>query len=58
MKCSSVEERRASMNEVSLVHELVGLNRALDVVAVNADGNTHEYVLRTLCDVAVETKEV
>ena len=34
------------------------MNRALDVVAVNADSDAHEHVSRPFSDLAIETKEI
>ena len=41
-----------------LAHQVVSLEDLLDVVPVNADGNTHDHVLRPLGNLAVDAEEV
>jgi hypothetical protein len=52
---TSIEQGRRSMSEVFLGHEMVGLNGLLDIVTVNANGNTHQQVLGTLSNLAVDS---
>ena len=54
MRCSCIEESWGGVNEVSLRHVLVRLNRALDVVTVNANGNAHERVLGPFSGLPIE----
>ena len=58
MRCSCIEESWGGVDEVSLRHIGVCLNCAFDVVAVNADSDAHEHVLRPFSDLAIETKEI
>ena len=58
MRCSCIEESWGGVDEVSLRHIVVRLNCAFDVVAVNADSDAHEHVLRPFSDLAIETKEI
>ena len=46
------------MREVLLGHELVGLDGGVDVLAVNADRNSHNHVLGPLRDLAVAAHQV
>ena len=46
------------MREVAFGHEVVGLNDAIYVVAMNADCHSHDHVLRTLSDATVDSEEV
>ena len=46
------------MGEVAVRHEVVGLEDALDVVAVDAHRDAHDHVLRALSDTAVDAEEV
>ena len=43
-----IEECGGRVREVLLGHEVIGLKDSLDVIAVDADGNTHEHLLRAL----------
>ena len=56
--CAGVEEGRGGVGKPALRHQVVGLDCALDVVLVDADGDAHEHVLRTLGDLAVELQQV
>ena len=58
MRCSCIEESWGGVDEVSLRHIGVCLSCAFDVVAVNADSDAHEHVLRPFSDLAIETKEI
>ena len=49
---------RGSVGEVSLRHEVVGLDRLLDVVSVDSDGDSHDHVLGALGNVAVDSEQV
>ena len=53
-----VEERGRRVREEALRHELVRLERGLDVGQVDADRDAHDHVLRALDDLAVEPAEV
>ena len=46
------------MGEPALGHVVVCLKRALDVLAVHADGDAHVHVLRPLRDLAVQLQQV
>ena len=46
------------MGEVSLRHEGVGLNDLVNVGSVNANSHTHDHVLWSLDDLAVDAKKV
>ena len=39
-------------------HEVICLNSFFDVVAVNADGYSHEHVLWSLSDFAIDSQQV
>jgi hypothetical protein len=36
----------------------VRFNDAVEIASMNADGDTHEHVLRTLCDTTVDPQKV
>lgn len=55
---SGVEQGRGGVCEVTVGHQEVRINGALNVTAMDADSNTHEHVLRALGDLAVDTKKV
>jgi hypothetical protein len=46
------------MRKEALAHEMVRLNGALDVVAVDTDGDTHEHVLGTFGNATIDTEQV
>ncbi len=46
------------MGEVLLRHEVVRLDGTLDVLAVDTNSDTHEHVLGSLGDLAVDAEEV
>ena len=56
--CPGIEERGRRVREVALRHQVVGLERSVDVLAVDANGHTHEHVLRTLGDLASDLEQV
>jgi len=53
-----VEQCRGGMGEVPFGHEVVSLEDALDVRAVDANGDTHDHVLWALGDAAVDAEKV
>ena len=56
--CTSVEEGRGCMGEVSLRHEIVSLDDSINVACVDTDGNAHDHVLGSFDDLAVDSEEV
>jgi hypothetical protein len=46
------------MCKVSLRKTVVGLNDARHVVSVNANGNTHQHVLRTFGNLVLHLEQV
>jgi hypothetical protein len=42
------------MGEVSLGHEVVCLDHLLDILTVNTDSHSHNHVLRSLDNLAVD----
>ena len=46
------------MGEVTLGHEVVRLNGALNVASMDTDSDTHEHVLWSLSDLAVDPQEI
>jgi hypothetical protein len=46
------------MREVPLRHEVIRLNNAIEVGAVDSDGDPHDEVLRPLYDASVEAEQV
>ena len=46
------------MCKVFAGHQIVCLDRALNVVTVDSDRHTHDHVLWTFCDLAIEAEEV
>mgnify|MGYP001587020265 FL=1 len=58
MRSTGVEESRGGVGEEALRHEVVRLKDAVDVAAVDTDGDAHEHVLRALSDLAVDAEEV
>ena len=58
LRRTGVEEGRRGVGEPALAHQVVGLDGGLDVLLVDADGDAHQQVLRTLGDLAVDLQEV
>jgi hypothetical protein len=58
VRCAGVEEGRAGVCEETLRHEVVGLDNAIDIVAVDANGDTHEHVRGSLCNASIDAEEV
>jgi hypothetical protein len=46
------------VSEKALGHEMVRFEDAFDVVAVDANGNTHDHVLWSFGDFAIAAEEV
>lgn len=46
------------MDEPLLGHEVVGLDGLVNVSAMDADGNSHQHVLRSLDRAAVDLEQV
>ena len=55
---TGVEEGRGRVGEVSLGHEVVGLEDTVEVAAVDTNGDTHDHVLGTLGGAAIDTEKV
>jgi hypothetical protein len=58
VRCSCTEEGGGGVCEVFVGHVVVGLDSGLDVAAVDANSDTHDHVLRSLGDFAVDAEEV
>jgi len=54
----SVEEGGGGMSEVALGQQVVRDDGGVNVLAVNADSDTHEHVLRTLGHFVVDAEQV
>jgi hypothetical protein len=54
----SMKEYRRGLREITLAHEMVRLDGALDVRAADANRDAHEHVLKAFCDAPVEAEEV
>ena len=46
------------MSKVSLTHQVIGVERFLNVAVVDTDGHTHQHVLRSFSDHTVEFQKV
>ena len=55
---TSIEQGRRRVREVFLRHELVGLDRGINIRTVNTNGHAHDHVLRPLRDLAVAAHQV
>mmetsp|Transcript_92793 Transcript_92793/g.267929 ORF Transcript_92793/g.267929 Transcript_92793/m.267929 type:complete len:324 (+) Transcript_92793:1478-2449(+) len=55
---SSVEQGGSGVREVLAGKHVVGFNRPLNIVSVNADSDSHEHHLRAFRDTSVELEEV
>lgn len=55
---AAIEQRRRRVREEALRHELVRLDRGVDVGLVDADGDAHVHLLRALPDCAADLEEV
>ena len=53
MRRSGVEEGGRCMGEVPIRHEVLCLNDTLNIAAVDTDSHTHDHVLWSLCDLAI-----
>ena len=53
-----VEHRRRGVGEPALRHELVRLDRRVEVALVDADRHAHQHLLRPLGDLAVHPQQV
>jgi hypothetical protein len=58
LRRTSVEKGGCRVSKVALGHEVVRLDNAVEVVAVDANGDTHDEVLGPLGDLAVQTEEI
>ncbi len=54
----SVEHGRRRVSEQPFRHHIVGLDGGIDVLAMNANGDSHEHVLRPLDYLAVNLQQV
>ena len=46
------------MGKVPLAHEVVSLDDLVDVLSPDSNSDTHDHVLRTLSDLAVDSEQV
>jgi hypothetical protein len=47
-----------SVGKVPLAHQVVSLDDLVDVLAPDPDSDTHDHVLRTFSNLAIDTEEV
>lgn len=55
---SSVEKSWRSVCEPALRHVVVGVHSSLDVLSVNANGNSHKHVLGSLSNLSIKLEQV
>ena len=55
---TSIEEGRRCVSEEALGHEVVCVDGAINVIAVNTNSDTHKHLLRPFGDFTINTKEV
>merc|ERR1719265_1730183 len=58
MRCASIEEGRRGVCEESARHQVVCLNRCINIVCVDPTADTQQHVLRALHDLAMDSQEV
>ena len=58
VRSAGIEEGRGGVCKVALGHEVVGLEYSIDIVTVNANGNTHNHLLGSLCWAAIDAEEI
>lgn len=46
------------MSEVPLAHQVVGLDDLVDVLSPDTNSDTHDHVLRTFSNLAIDSEEV
>ena len=56
--CTCIKQRRRRMREITLRHEIIGVDDPINVSPVDAYCNTHDHMLRTLGNAAINTKEI
>lgn len=54
--CTSIEKCGRRVREVSFRHQIVRFQYALDIITVNADSDSHDHVLRALCNTTTESE--
>jgi hypothetical protein len=52
------QKKRYILAAFLLRHEVVRLDGRVDILAVDADGNAHQHVLRTLHDFGVDLEQI
>jgi hypothetical protein len=55
---AGIKEGRRCVSEEALGHEVVCVDGTINVVAVNANSDTHEHLLWPFGDFAINTEEV
>ena len=55
---SGIEKCGRGTNKVSLRHEMVGLDDPLNIISVNANGNTHDHLLGSFSYSTVDSEEM
>jgi hypothetical protein len=58
LRGTSVEECGGSMSEELARHEVVCLQDTLNIITPDTNSNTHDHVLRTLDNLAVDFEKV
>ena len=46
------------MGKVPLAHQVIGLDDLVDVLSPDSNSDTHDHVLRTFSNLAIDTEEV
>ena len=57
-RSSGVEQSGRGVSKILHAHEVVGLEGSVDVIAVNADGDTHEHMLWSLDSLAIDLHQI
>ena len=58
VRCAGIEQSWGGVREVTLRHQVVGLDHTLDIFTVDADSHTHEEVLRAFRDPSIYLEKV
>src|SRR5258705_171432 len=56
--CYGIEKCGRGMSKVSLRHEMVGLDDPLNIISVNANGDTHDHLLRSFSYSTIDSEEI
>ena len=56
--CTRIEQGWSGVSEVALTHQIISFESLWDVFVVDTNCNTHQHVLWSFCNLAIQTQKI